>query len=421
MKHFWILVAAISSVMAFEGCSEEVMNDDVMAMTPEGTIRVGTRDGDANSVEDGRIYVMDGSGSCVSVLTVNASQPQVTKGLPKGTYDLYALGGDDLNSLVLPEASKATANSRITATTTMGDLQWGHAQVTLARGDAKELNIQLERKVSCITGITIHEVPAEVTAMSVSLTPLYMDLLMDGTYSINEMTMDIPLIKADTVWKTNKPVFCFPSIGRAAITINMTTAEDERHYSYVTDAEGLPANTQVEISATYSEAWATTFKATLQYAAWGTPKTIAFDFNEDNAGNKREGRDTAVPTVGQTFEGYYVVSVDAKNRKAVLLRKKQDQGYETKDSIDYKLQHLDKPKNTTSTGEWRLPTPAECQVFALDATLTMPSYEGGYYCIDGDVVKSYNITVENGILKHTGFTEGYHAETWFRPVIDITY
>ena len=413
-------MAAISSVMAFEGCSEEVMNDDVMAMTPEGTIRVGTRDGDANSVEDGRIYVMDGSGSCVSVLTVNASQPQVTKGLPKGTYDLYALGGDDLNSLVLPEASKATANSRITANTTMGDLQWGHAQVTLARGDAKELNIQLERKVVCITGITIHEVPAEVTAMSVSLTPLYMDLQLDGTYSINEMTMDIPLTKHEAIWKTDKPVYCFPSIGRAAITINMTTAEDERHYSYVTDAEGLPANTQVEISATYSEAWATTFKATLQYAAWGTPKTIAFDFNEDNAGNKREGRDTAVPTVGQTFDGYYVVSVDAKNRKAVLLRKRQDKDISSQEQMETAFTKLtNKPKGATS--EWRLPTPAECQVFALDATLTMPSYEGGYYCIDGDVVKSYNITVENGILKHTGFTEGYHAETWFRPVIDITY
>ena len=88
--------------MAFEGCSEGVMNEETMAMTPEGQLRVGTRDDDANSVKDGRIYVMDATGSCVSVLSVSASQPQVTKGLPKGTYDLYALGGDDLSCLTLP-------------------------------------------------------------------------------------------------------------------------------------------------------------------------------------------------------------------------------------------------------------------------------------------------------------------------------
>ena len=81
MKHFWIFVAAISSMMAFESCSEGVMNDEAMALKPEGMLRVGTRDDDAHSVKDGRIYVMDEAGHCVSVLSVSASQPQVTKGL----------------------------------------------------------------------------------------------------------------------------------------------------------------------------------------------------------------------------------------------------------------------------------------------------------------------------------------------------
>lgn len=46
-------------MMAFESCSEGVINDEAMALTPEGTLRVGTRDDDAHSVKDGRIYVMD--------------------------------------------------------------------------------------------------------------------------------------------------------------------------------------------------------------------------------------------------------------------------------------------------------------------------------------------------------------------------
>ena len=422
MKHFWIFVAAISSMMAFESCSEGVMNDEAMALTPEGTLRVGTRDDDAHSVKDGRIYVMDETGHCVSVLSVSASQPQVTKGLPKGTYDLYAVGGDDLSGLTLPEASEATSGSDITlaANQTMGDLQWGTAQVTLARGDAKDLNISLERKVACITGISILEVPAEVTAVCVSIRPLYKVLKLDGSYYFDDFFLNISLTKHDTTWETNEPVYCFSSAGRATITISMTTSEGQRHYSYVTGTEGLPANTQVQISATYSEAWATSIKASMTYAAWGEPMSITFDFNEDNAGNKREDGNKTVPTVGQTYNGYYVVSVDTEHRKAVLLRKKQGNGISNQEALEAAFKDLTN-KPTGATGEWRLPTPAECEVFALDATLSFRAFDHGYYCLDGETIKSYDIDVINGILKHKGFTEGFHTETWFRPVIEITY
>ena len=421
MKKFWIFVAAVSSMTAFEGCSEGVMNEETMAMTPEGLLRVGTRDGDANNVNDGRIYVMDQAGSCVSVLSVSASEPEVTKGLPKGTYDLYALGGDDLSCLTLPEASAAKASSVIPQAEgkALGDVLWGHAQVTLNRNDTKDVDIQMERKVVCITGISVQEVPAEVTEVSVSLTPMNVALLLNGKYDALFKTVTIPLTKHDTTWETEEAVYSYPSIGRTTITISIKTSEEEKHYSYVTTEEGLPANKQVQICATYSEAWAATLNASLTYTAWGEQKAIDFAFNEDNAGNKKEDGDKTVPTVGQNFGGYYVVSVDAANRKAVLLRKKQDNGYETKEAVQDKLGKLDKPNG--ATGGWRLPTPAECDVFALDATLPLRAFDHGYYCQDGETVKSYDIAVINGILKHTGMTEGYSAETWFRPVIDVTY
>ena len=365
--------------MAFEGCSEGVMNEETMAMTPEGQLRVGTRDDDANSVKDGRIYVMDDAGSCVSVLSVSASQPQVTKGLPKGTYDLYALGGDDLSSLTLPEAHAATDSSLIqeAANKTMGDLLWGHEQVTLARGDVKDLNIEMARKVVCITGINIEEIPAEVSAVNVSLMPMYEALLLNGNYGKNIHTVDVALTKHNTTWESTEPVYCFPSNGRATITISLTTSEGQRHYSYVTEAEGLPVNTQVTINATYSEAWATTINATLSYTAWGTPKTFTFEFNEGHAGNKRNDGETTVPTVGQIYDGYYVVSVDATNKKAVLLRRTQDPGYDTKEKLEGKLGKIDKPSH--AAGAWRLPTLAECAVFALDATLPFREFDHGYY------------------------------------------
>ena len=400
------------------------MNEETMAMTPEGQLRVGTRDDDANSVKDGRIYVMDATGSCVSVLSVSASQPQVTKGLPKGTYDLYALGGDDLSCLTLPEANAAKGSSLIreAANKTMGDLLWGHKQVTLARGDVKDLNIEMTRKVVCITGISIEEIPAEVSAVNVSLMPMYEALTLNGDYGANIHTINIALTKHNATWESNESVYCFPSNGRATITISLTTSEGQRHYSYVTEAEGLPVNTQVTINATYSEAWATTINATLSYTAWGTPKTFTFEFNEGHAGNKRNDGETTVPTVGQIYDGYYVVSVDATNKKAVVLRRKQEAGYDTKEKLETALNGLIlKSEKLQAAGAWRLPTLAECAVFALDATLPFREFDHGYYFQEGEDVKSYNITVENGLLKHTSITEGYSTETWFRPVIDVTY
>ena len=398
------------------------MNEETMAMTPEGLLRVGTRDGDANNVNDGRIYVMDQAGSCVSVLSVSASEPEVTKGLPKGTYDLYALGGDDLSCLTLPEASAAKANSVIPQAEdkALGDVLWGHAQVTLNRNDTKDIDIQMERKVVCITGISVQEVPAEVTKVSVSLTPMNVALLLNGKYDALFKTVTILLTKHDTTWETEQAVYSFPSRGRTAITISIKTSEGEKHYSYVTSEEGLPANKQVQISATYSEAWAATLNASLTYTAWGEQKAIDFAFNEDNAGNKKEDGDKTVPTVGQNFDGYYVVSVDAANRKAVLLRKVQGNNIESQSGMESAFAELTK-KPEGATGGWRLPTPAECDVFALDATLPLRAFDHGYYCQDGETVKSYDIAVINGILKHTGMTEGYSAETWFRPVIDVTY
>ena len=115
-----------------------------------------------------------------------------------------------------------------------------------------------------------------------------------------------------------------------------------------------------------------------------------------------------------------MVSVEAEHRKAGLLRKKQDNGISNQDLLDTAFAALvNKP--TGATGNWRLPTPAECEVFALDATLPFQAFDHGYYCLDGETIKSYDIDVINGILRHTGFTEGFHAETWFRPVIEITY
>ncbi len=422
MKKIVFTWAAICSMLAFDSCSEGVSNFENSWEEAAGLVSIHTRgEGDELTVDEGIVYIMNQEGTCIHLITMDSETKQITTSLKKGTYDVYAIGGTNLSSLNLPEKGNASASSVINLKDgeTMGDLLFAHSNLVIEEGVAKDLNINLERKVFRIESIKVNDVPEDVSAINLSISPLHNKIKLDGTYTDDMTQANIALLKnTDGIWVADELTYEFPSIGKPTLTISATTSAGEKHYSYIVDEE-INANKKINIEATYSEELESTLNARLFSMDWGETKDITFDFDEDNVGNKRNPTDMAVPTVGQPYNGYHVVSVDADNKTAVLLRKKQDNNYTTEESITAKLAGLTKP--TGATGDWRLPTPEECAVFVLDATLPYREFNYGYYCIDGGVIKSYNFIIENGILKHTDMTEGLNENTWFRPVIDIAY
>ncbi len=414
--------AAICGVLTFSSCSEEVSNFENSSEEAAGLVSIYTRgEGDELNVDNGMVYIMNQDGACIHQITMDADTKQITASLTKGTYDVYAIGGTNLSNLSLPDQENALPSSIVKPKEgeVLGDLLAAHSSLTIEEGIAKDLNINLERKVFKIETIKIKDVPEDVSAIKLSITPVRDRILLDGTYTEDMIQTNINLSKnSDGIWEAQASYYSFPSIGKPTLTISATSSAGEKHYSYIADEE-IKENTKVSIEATYSEELESVFTATLFSKAWGESKAISFDFDEDNVGNKKEQEDTAVPTVGQTYNGYYVVSVDSENKKAVLLRKKQDNGISTEEELATKFGKLNKP--TGAIGDWRLPTPEECAVFVLDATLPYREYDYGYYCKDGDVIKSYNFSIEEGKLKHTDMTEGLNANTWFRPVIEIAY
>lgn len=423
-----VLMAAICGMaMGFGSCSEQVMNNDMPAEEGRtGLLRIQTRAGE-EGVDDGRLYILNEEGNCIHLFTLDAANPLVSANLAQGTYDVYALGGDDLDVFSLP-GKETEADKRFIALTqnqVMGDLQWGHQTVEIVNGESKSLELSLERKVFLIEEVKINEVPEEVTAIEVSMMPMHSRLQLDGEYTA-DLTKVIVNLKSQGggTWKSTGAVYSFPSIGRAVVTISMTFGEEVKHYSYVTESTGIPANVKVHIDATYSRTWENKLDISLKCADWGEQKDIQFTFDNGYEGTMYQGSSTEEPTVGQTYGGYYVVSVDEANRKAVLVRKSQDNNYILNDSINAKLaKGIKKPQidNVTPIGEWRLPTPEECSVFALDPTLPNRIFDHGYYCLDGNAIKSYDIDVVDGKIVNTGLTEGLSADTWLRPVIEITY
>ena len=184
----------VCGLMALSSCG----NDDLVGSsslspsfdseTPassEATLTVGTRGDDpASAPANGRIYVFSSTGKCVSLLSTDMSNPTASAELPAGTYTLCALGGSDLSPYKLPERVDATAASLIPLKEgrQLNELFMATQSVTLEEGIDQTANIELTRTVACIDDITITQVPATVSAISVEIGELYTAVQLNGNF-----------------------------------------------------------------------------------------------------------------------------------------------------------------------------------------------------------------------------------------------
>ena len=312
-KTFVISVAAICGMMTLCSCRGDVMNDYEQEAGATSLLHVFTRSGDGPTVDENvptpvSLYVFNASGRCVKVL------PDVTQNalvaVQGGTYGVYALAGADAAHYDLPSEDDASTTSVISlkAEETQGDLMASHESVTVADAAEKNLTLTLTRVVSGIKQITIKKVPAAVTAVSVSVDPLYQAFRQDGTYSGTGGSCSVALTEeADgTTWSYSEEsgsVFLMPSDGMPTITVNFTSADGTTRYSY-TAAKQLEANHKLTIDATYTEQAKLSVTGTITGSEWDDDTAITFEFDETNAsGESSTGGDTGGETGGESGQG----------------------------------------------------------------------------------------------------------------------
>lgn len=438
MKKYFVILAAVGSVMGLSGCSEQVNNDvileEITGGIPEnqGVLRVQTRS--ETSPQEGMVYVFDSKGTCVKVLSTDEGGQLAATQLPVGTYSAYAIGGDDLSVYTLPDLEGAAASSVISVAEgkVMGDLLMKTATVTLTAGNASNLALELERQVLQLKEVTIKQVPADVTKVEVSIAPLYQGIMLDGTFTEEHSTLQLELTKKsdNDTWTngTNQP-YCFPSDGEPTITVSFTRTSGVKRYSYQA-SEALEANHQVVLEGTYSEEQDALLSGTLTARAWEAEKNMPFEFNEENLvdGDSSENpEEHEVPVVGSTYQGYYVVSVNDASKRAVILSKTQCNGISNAAAMESKASQIEKPvRDGISCGEWRLPTIEECRVFLEDHNVEGKLYNTYYYCIDGDILKMMSASKASDVITvrgplPTNTSAPYDADTYYRPVIEIQY
>ena len=417
-------MAAMCGMLTLSSCSEEVFNSAVPepAESGEGQLRIVTR-GDVETPLQTRLYIFNDAGQCIQLLSPDEHEQFVTTSLTAGTYDLCGIGSKDFSNFVLPTVEEATPTTEVIVATgkQRGDLLIGHKQITLEDGDRENIDIQLERKVTHVTSIVIHEVPNDVEHVSVSITPMYKKLLLNGTLEDPTGTYTVNLTDLGSGdWEAAPDEMILPSDGHPTITITFTKNETPKSYTY-TAAQSINANTNVTLEGTFVGKKGIVLTATMTPQSWNsTPQDITFDFDEH-------------PIAGQTYQGYFVVSNDPTSRTATLLSQARvnftaPEGNTQADwlpVLNSAMSSLEKPTFATATDHWRLPTAAECAIFSknTDYVITFNEEDGYspfFFCLDGTTLKwGLSVKTESDIAFYA--ENSLNKYVVLRPVIDITY
>lgn len=380
-----LLFAAVVSLFSCEKYNEDT---DFSSKEANSTLKIKTRALDENETTESKIsypinvYIFY-ENSCVETALIESESSSISMKLPEGSYEVYAIAGADAENYNLPTKDNATKEYLISlkADKTHGDLMTAKNNITLAYGEENTLTLSLDRKVMLLENVSIKNVPSNVTAVSVTISPLYENILLNGEYSGENGSQTINLTKGSdgTTWENDVNTYLLEACGQATIKVSLKTDAVTKSYSY-TCSDELKANYKINISGTYNEN-GITLNGTITGATWNGTKNINFNFDEsgsttdvstDTDKDGEEGQDDKeetdetitgnAPQTGTLYKGCYVLKTEqigggtkvtlmSTESKTRLEFTKGDQE-SMKLSINNGLQEL----AVDNIENWRLPT-----------------------------------------------------------------
>lgn len=276
------------------------------------------------------VYVFNSNDKCVAVSTLADETTQMELKLAEGNYSVYAIAGADESGYELPTKDNATKETVISLKDGKNhvDLMAAESSVNLTYGEENTLTLSLKRKVMLLETVMISGVPTTVTAVSVTISPLYENILLNGSYSGDNGSQTIELSEGTdgTTWSNTCNTYLLEASGTAAIKVSFTTASGVISYSYSSTDE-LKANYKININGTYAGG-DLTLKGTVTGATWEGTKNINFSFDESGStkdetksgedetnGSNDSGNETAkdAPAVGSIYNDCYVLKSETSN------------------------------------------------------------------------------------------------------------
>ncbi len=385
------------------------------------------------------VYVMDADGICVKRMTLNDGDDELETMLAAGNYQVYAIAGATSGSYTLPTVTEATATSEIALKegATEADLMTASSSIKIGQEETNILTLALSRKVMQLQHVEINHVPADVTAVTVSIYPISKGLLLNGTYTEEtvEQSVNLERLSDGTTWCSTNSRNLMPAVGGATVKVTLTDATGLTSYTYPCP-QALEANHHVNITGQYIGTQGIRMEGSISGAVWGDDVTVNFTFGEGSSTeepedplNPEEGVEEGnAPAANTKYKDCMVISVnddDTGNYKLVTLLHKKAVAIsgtdKTEDAVKAEIAAALPSFDIEGITGWRLPTEAEAKainlgpfnsLFGEDAEAT-PLGNSIYYFADGDNIKGF---VVNG-----SYNLQYSLGQYLRPVKTLKF
>ena len=368
------------------------------------------------------VYVFEGD-ECKGVQTIGDEGQTLNIALTEGTYSVYAVGGVSASDYVLPSVSDALTSSAIALQEgkVLTDLMTASATVTLVDGGTNTVTLGMTRKTMQIQDVTIKRVPSAATAVTVTIAPLWQSLTIGGTYSTANGSSTIALTKQEDgrTWKNSGSTYLLPPSSQpASMSVNITVGGTTKTYTYSTSDE-LEAGYKINIDGTYTEAVGVNLTGTITGATWLGERTISFTFDEDGSstsGNDNNGGDNGsdtqdFPSVGDTYQGCYVLAVtveDDGQSAEVMLLSPNERAVTSASDAESALASL----GVDGISDWMVPTKAQMDAFAAARNDVTPAPAGGNYLYKNNNGNYNQYTLVTGATGSANYITGINL----RPV-----
>ncbi len=365
------------AVAMLVACEKDVVDEATSNVVREANalLQVTTRGtNDATVSYPVQVYVFQGD-DCKAVQTIGDEGQTLNIPLVEGTYSVYAIAGASATDYTLPTKDNATATTALTLKEgrTLTDLMAASATATLVDGGTNTVTLGMTRKTMLIQDVTIKKIPTAATAVSVTIAPLWQALTVSGAFANAGQSQTIALTKqADNrTWKLPSPFgegsgvrLLPPSSQPASVSVNITSGGATKTYTY-SCSDQLEAAYKINIDGTYTEAVGVNLTGTITGATWLGERTISFEFDENGSSTSGNNDNSDnIPSVGDTYQGCYVLAVDDADDYAelTLLSPTELTGIEYTTDMQA---HIEAALATVTDGDisgWEVPTTAEAHL-----------------------------------------------------------
>ena len=397
MKKLRFLLMAILSCAIFS-CQQMPMDDVELSTEDVKSLKVDVRSaGEAEIVYPIYLYAFNEKGDMAASQVLKTREEAMSLSLSKGDYQVVAFSGTS-KDYQLPE--NPTLDAVITLVGSSGadkPLMMGRANVEITNASQSSVRLTLAYVVAALN-VKLKDVPANVVAVQMSISPLHSTLSMGGRYGGSSQKIKVECSKvSDGVWSAETS-YIFPGNGTETDFSIYFKTDDGTEVTHGYSFKGIPqANNLFNVTGSYAGGIIVggNFNAT----DWDGVVDVKFEFGvnavpdydgKDDGNEGYEDIDLAgVPEVGTIWNGTIVADIGEADESGVdLLLMSLDEW----DSTTSQVSDVMNGYSVNGISDWRLPTYEEVQVLKarfsgdnrLELNELIDEYDNTLWELDGD-------------------------------------